>query len=255
MGARRCSEKVRKAEYLFTYRMDRQNTTFAQKFASVRPLILPALAFAILLIVLIIGINQIGADNIRTTIEQAGPFAPLLFITARVTTYVIAPLTTGPILFLSGIIFEPILAILYSLFAEALGGAINFWIARLLGRRVVLKLVGTDGIARVDQFTSQLASWQMLAYGRLFLFSIWDFLSYAAGFTAVSFRPFLIVSIVVGLIPVSAAVLFGSALTGDSALLPLYALVAVASLLPLLFQKRIKRWLRIPEEKGRMRTD
>ncbi len=219
-------------------------------FARVRPLIVPALAFAVVLTVLIVGIKAVGAENIRAAIEQAGPFAPLLFIAARVTTYVVAPLTTGPILFLSGIIFEPIPAILYSLFAEVLGGAINFWIARLFGRRVVLRLVGADGMARVDQFTAQLASWQMLAYARLFLFSIWDFLSYAAGFTAVSFRPFLIVSVVVGLIPVSAAVLFGSALTGDSGLLPLYALVAVASLLPLLLQKRIRRWLRIPEEKG-----
>jgi uncharacterized membrane protein YdjX (TVP38/TMEM64 family) len=107
-------------------------------------------------------------------------------------------------------------------------------------------------MARIDRFTGQLSNWQMLAYGRLFLFSIWDFLSYAAGVTSVAFRTYLIVSIVVGLIPVSAAVLFGSALAGDDALLPLYVLVGAASLLPLLLHKHIKRWLRIPEaaEKG-----
>ena len=155
------------------------------KRSSWLPVILAGLAFIGITGALIWAIEAIGLERIREVIESAGPLAPLAFIAIKITTYVFAPLNSGPIQFSAGILFGLLPGTLYVLIGEVIGGSISFWIARTLGRTVVRRFVGEAGMARVDQFYHQVGGWRGLLYARLFLFSIYDFISYAAGFTPV----------------------------------------------------------------------
>src|SRR5690606_5269575 len=129
-----------------------------------------------------------------------------------------------------------------ALIGAVVGGGISFSSARPLGRWVGRGLVGKAGMARVDQFYQQVGGWRGLLYARLFLFSIYDFISYAAGFTPLRYKSYLLVSIFAGFIPTFVAVALGTALTEErSQFILLYAVVAVLCVVPLLLH-RSARW-------------
>lgn len=218
----------------------------AERSKSLRALIPGVVAFVVVTGALLIAVNQLGADGIRQAIERAGPFAPLVYIVVKAVTYTVAPLSSGPIQLFAGVLFGLIPGTLYTLLGEVIGGSINFWLARRFGRAVVTRLVGAEGMERVDRFVNQIVDWKTLIYGRIFLFSIYDFISYAVGFSKLHYRTYLIISIVVGFIPTFIAALLGTALTDERGnFLVIYGIVAVLSIVPLVFQKRIRRWLKL----------
>lgn len=202
--------------------------------------------FATITILMIVGINAVGADNIRRFIEDAGVLAPLAYILIKAATYVFAPLTSGPIQLSAGIMFGLVGGTVYTMIGEVLGGSISFLIARRYGRQMVMRFVREDGLQRVDDFVRQIVDWKTLSYARLFLFSIYDFISYAVGLSTLPYRTYFIVSATVGIIPTLIAVAIGSSMTetrGEIVLL--YIGVAVVSALPLIFQKQLRKWLKM----------
>ena len=218
----------------------------SQPARSLRALIPGAVAFIALTVALIVGISVIGLDHIRATIASAGPLAPLIYIFIKILTFVVAPLSAGPLQLSSGILFGLFPGAIYTLIGETIGGSINFWLARRFGRPVVEHLVGRDDMPRVDKFVSEIVDGKTLIYARLFLFSIYDFISYAVGFSTLSYRSYLIISLIVGFVPSFVASLMGTMITTErNSLFVVYALVAVGSILPLIFQKRIRRWLKL----------
>lgn len=225
-----------------------------QSESSKRRSLLTLIAIGIMFILvtggMIWGINAIGVETIRETIASAGPFAPLLYIVIKAATYVFAPLTSGPIQVGAGIIFEPFWGIVYTVIGEAIGGSVAFLIARRFGRPVVKRLLGDDGLARVETFVSQIVDWKTLLYARIILFALFDFISYAAGFSRVRYRTYLIIALTAGTIPTAVAVLLGSAWTENSNFLLIYGLLAVACIVPLLLNKPIRRLLKMDVNAG-----
>lgn len=214
------------------------------------PLIFAGIGFLVVTGLLIGAIQLIGLENIRAFIEQAGIFAPLIYIAIKAATYVFAPLSSGPLQLSAGVMFGFWQGTLYTLIGEVIGGSISFLIARRYGREVVRRFVRDDGLQKVDDFVNQIVDWKTLIYARLFLFSIYDFISYAVGLTRLPFRTYLWVSTVIGAIPTAIAVGLGSTLTeGNSEVVLLYVLIAVASAIPLIFQKRIRHWLKLDTPK------
>ncbi len=216
------------------------------KKSSLLPLIGAVVGFVVLTVTLIIAIQVIGAERIRALIEEAGVFAPLAYILVKALTFVFAPLSSGPIQFSAGIMFGLIPGTIYTVIGEVIGGSISFFIARRFGREVVRRFVREEGLRRADEFAGQIVDWKTLSYARLFLFSIYDFISYAVGMTRLPFRTYLIVSATVGIIPTLVAVALGSSMTETRVeVVALYVGIAVVSALPLIFQKQLRRWLKI----------
>ncbi len=207
-----------------------------------------AVGFVVVTGVLLVGIHVVGLERLRAMIESAGALAPLLYIAIKVVTFVVAPLSSGPIQLSAGVLFGLVPGTVYTLLGELIGGGINFWLARRYGHPVVRRLVGEQDMPRVESFVSGLVDWKTLLYARLFLFSFYDFISYAAGFSRLRFRHYLIVSIFGGIPTTFIAVLLGTGLTSDSFLL-IYGVIAIVSLIPLLLQKRLRRWLKLDEPK------
>lgn len=217
-----------------------------QQRKSLRALLPGAIGFVALTLALIIGIRAVGVDRLRETLESAGVFAPLVYIGIKIVTYTIAPLSSGPLQLFAGAMFGLIPGTLYTLIGEIIGGSLNFYLARRFGRPVVTRLVGADDMPRIDRFVQQIVDWKTVLYARVFLFSVYDFISYAVGFSTLPYRTYAILSAVGGILPTFVATLLGTMLTTEqNNLLMIYALLAVVSVIPLLFQKHIRRWLRI----------
>jgi uncharacterized membrane protein YdjX (TVP38/TMEM64 family) len=217
-----------------------------EKAKALRALLPGLIVFVVVIVALTVGINAIGLERIRAVIDSAGIFAPLVYIAFKVITFVVAPLSSGPIQLFSGVLFGLIPGTLYTLIGEVIGGSINFWLARRFGRPVVERVVGKDGMPRIDRWINQIMDWKTLLYARIFLFSIYDFISYAVGFSRLTFRTFLIITTVAGIIPTFVSALLGTTLTEESSgLVVVYVLLGIASIVPLVFQKRIRRWLKL----------
>lgn len=213
----------------------------------VREIIIGGVGFLLFLTILTIGINAMGVDNLQQFIRDAGPFAPLVYIGIKTLTYVIAPLSSGPIQVVAGTLFDSVwLGVLYTLIGEVLGGSISFWIARRFGRPVVLRFIGKNGMIQVETFyQDRLGGWMSLAVARIILFSVWDFLSYALGLAKpVRFSTYLLISIIVGFFPTFLFVWLGDTAIQDSrAMVMIYSLVAILILIPVLARRPINRLL------------
>ena len=220
-----------------------------QPSISPRTIIIGIVSFAFVTIVMIAFIEWMGVEYLRERIDEAGPLAPLAYILIKTTTYVFAPLSSGPIQLSSGVLFDILPATLYTLIGEVLGGTISFLIARHLGRPAVRRFVGEEGTQRVDGFVKELGGWRALVYARLFLFAIYDFVSYAAGFTTtITLRQYLLVSIIFGTIPTFLFVAAGASLGGDRRiLLVMYALIGILSIVPYVFTRLRHRNRRVSQ--------
>lgn len=215
--------------------------TQAKQF-SLRAVLPGIVSFCIVVGVIVYILNTIGLDRLQQIILESGPIAPLIYIGVRILTIIAAPLTSGPIQMFAGVVFGFVPGVIYSLIGETIGGSINFWIARKLGRPVVERIVGTDGMEKVEKFYQQNTSIWTLIYARVFLFSIYDFISYAVGLTPVRYRQYLLVSAVFGAIPISVGVLVGTKLTElGSGMMFLFAGLGLICLIPLLLYRPIRR--------------
>jgi uncharacterized membrane protein YdjX (TVP38/TMEM64 family) len=221
---------------------------FEREKVSPKAVIVGLISFVAITVLLTVGIERIGPERIRAFMDQAGPLAPLVYIGVRALTYIIAPLSSGPIQFAAGVMFGLWQGTLYSIIGEVIGGSVNFWIARTLGRPVVARFVGKDGMGKVEQFYNQVGQPAMLIYARLFLFAVYDFISYAAGLTKLKYRHYLIITIIAGFVPTFIAVYVGSNLTGNPQnLLLMYAALGVFGIAAFALYGHVRRWLKLDQ--------
>lgn len=178
---------------------------------STRSLLLGGGAFLALLTGLYLLVQSIGLAELQAAIESAGIWAPLIFIGIKALTFTFAPLSAGPIQFASGLLFGVLPGTLYSVLGELLGGTVNVLIARFFGRRLVVRFVGAAAMQKVDGFYERhLNDWKSLLAARVLLFSVYDFISYAVGFSQIRVPVYVVVSFVGGLPPTLLFVLVGS---------------------------------------------
>lgn len=120
-----------------------------------------------------------------------------------------------------------------------------FWIARSLGREAVEKLCSKTGLATIERFFERHGD-QSVLIARLLPFVSFDFVSYFAGLTSMSFKGFMIAT-GIGQLPATIVYSYvGGMLTGGAkmlvtALLILFALVALAVLARQLYREHASR--------------
>jgi len=211
---------------------------------SIRSIVFTGLGFVVFITVMALAINAIGIEQLQAMIADAGIFGPLIYIAIKAATYVVAPLTSGPIQVFAGTLFDSLwLGVLYTLIGEVIGGSVSFFIARRFGRPAVARFVGKDGMKQVDDFyQNRMGGWRSLAIARVLLFSVWDFLSYACGLAPIRYRTYFLVSVILGFFPTLFFVSLGDRLTNDPTLLPIiYGIVGVMIVIPIIFRKQIEK--------------
>ncbi|MFA5933285.1 MAG: VTT domain-containing protein [Microgenomates group bacterium] len=158
----------------------------------------PLLATLVLILGLYLLSSLIPEENIQKMIIEAGIFAPIVYVMFTLITYIIAPLSTTPLIFVGFRMFGQEI-IVWHMLATVLASVTNFWIARKLGRGLVIRLVGKSAINQIDKLAGEYGL-QTLFVLRVFQGGIHDFISYAAGLTSIKFWPYFIIS-TIGMIP------------------------------------------------------
>jgi len=180
--------------------------SFAQLFRNLASKPLPRSVIIALLVALAISAVSIllvelfdGATKMRSWIEHAGAWAPLVYVGLKASTYVIAPLSGTPVKLAGGVLFGFWEGAALSLTGDALGASLNFWIARLFRDRGITRFAGRKAIKQIDELTEHVGGWRALLAARLVLSSLYDFISYAAGISSLRFREFFLVTVLAGI--------------------------------------------------------
>jgi uncharacterized membrane protein YdjX (TVP38/TMEM64 family) len=192
-------------------------------------LIIVVVAFSVLTLVAVEATG--GAQKFRAMVEGAGIWAPLVYVLLKASTYVIAPLSGTTVKLASGALFGVWDGMVLSLLGDTLGGTLNYWIARTLGRKGVSKFAGKKALHQVDATAERVGGWKVLLGARLLLSPIYDFISYAAGLARFSFTQFLLVTFVGG-IPISIVFAFlGDATVTNGGVMNVFIALSVILLL------------------------
>src|SRR6476659_9126443 len=86
---------------------------------------------------LLLGAHLISMQHARERIVNAGVYGPLVLILLKAATNIIAPLGGNPIYLSAAPLFGFTLGFVYLLIGDLLGYATSFFLARMIGRRVV----------------------------------------------------------------------------------------------------------------------
>ena len=137
-------------------------------------------------------------DTIRSVMHDAGSWGVVLLIFCLWITNVVAPLSGSPFLFAGFYLYGQI-SVFYAFIAAVIASISNFWIARIWGRGIVVKLAGEESLKKIDHLSKNYGV-QTLFVFRLFLKEFHDVISYAYGLTNISFKDYFMVS-TAGMIP------------------------------------------------------
>ena len=149
---------------------------------------------------------------------QYGPAAAVVSFLLMVFQSVIAPLPAFLITIANANLFGWWQGAILSWASAMAGAALCFWIARVVGREVVEKLAGKNGIRQMEEFFQRHGT-QSVLIARLLPFVSFDWVSYFAGLTSMRFWSFFWAT---GLGQLPATIVYsyvGGMLTGGAKLL------------------------------------
>ena len=185
-------------------------------------------------------------ERITGWLQQAGPWAPPIFMALMATSVVISPIPSLPLDIAAGATFGPMLGTAYAVFGAEIGAIASFLIGRMLGQEVLTKLLRTN-VAFCERCSDRhLAIFVLLA--RLVPLFSFDVISYGAGLTNMSLRTFALATFV-GMIPPTFALTYAGSQVASGAWLMMVsglAMVAMMVLLPkLVLRYPTARWVRL----------
>ena len=155
--------------------------------------------FVFTVVILLAGELLGGTEKLRELIEQAGAWAPIVYVMVKASTYIFAPLSGASIELTAGALFGVWTALLLSTAGNAIGGSINYLVARTLGRKGIEFFAGKKALTQVDHAAERVSNWKALLVARVALSPIYDFVSYAAGLVRVPYWQYILITVFVGL--------------------------------------------------------
>ncbi|MGL6201998.1 MAG: TVP38/TMEM64 family protein [Lachnospiraceae bacterium] len=200
------------------------------------------------------GLNEIVAMFASGDFEVVGDFVKSYGVYAAAVSFLLmlfqsvaAPLPAFLITFANANLFGWWQGAILSWTSAMAGAALCFYIARVLGRDVVVKLTSKAGLESIDKFFDKHGR-QSILIARLLPFMSFDIVSYAAGLTSMSFGSFFIAT-GIGQLPATIVYSYvGGMLTGGARLLVtglliLFALSVLVVLLRQIYLERQKKKL------------
>lgn len=148
----------------------------------------------------------------KESVQKAGVGAPVVFVLAKASTIVFAPLSGGFLYPLAGTLFGFGRGLGLVVLGDAVGGAIAFWISRSFGRTAVERMLGQD-TSKLGRLLELIGTIRGFFIARVIFIMSQDLMSYAAGLTRLHFIPFFVIHVGLGLIPSALLAWSGSLLT------------------------------------------
>jgi len=166
-------------------------------------------------------------SEVKQFISSYGAYAAAISFALMVLQSIVAPLPAFVLTFANANLFGWWQGAILSWSSAMAGAAVCFYIARILGRDVAEKLTSKAGLSQIDEFFEKYGNNTILIC-RLLPFVSFDYVSYAAGLTSMSFWDFFLAT-GIGQLPATIVYSYvGGFLTGGARLFMLGLLIMFA---------------------------
>ncbi len=166
--------------------------------------------------------------DIGDWLDKAGPWAPLVYIGAMIVAIIASPIPSVPLDIAAGLTFGLFWGTIYTLIGAEIGAVIAFLIARRLGRPRLARRLSPEAMGHIDDLSARVGLKVIIVMRLLPAFNF-DWVSYAAGLTAISLPRFAIATLIGMTPPVIAITAVGSTYA-DSPVLSISILVVLVVL-------------------------
>ena len=152
--------------------------------------------FLLIMVFLVSGIflEYFPEKKIEEIISDAGYSGSVIIILFIALSEIIAPVPGSPVVLASLAIFGWNKTLIYSFVGLIIAVVINFWLSRIFGRNIVLKMFGNKYLEQIDLFTNKQGKTALLI-GRTIGYPFSDFISYASGLTNIKFSTYFVISL------------------------------------------------------------
>ena len=133
----------------------------------------------------------IKEEALREFIVSSGAWAPIVFILAKISTVVIAPLSGAFIYPLAGILFGTKLGLMYVAIADFIGYSTAFFISRLLGRKKVEKFFEQSEAGTLHKIVSIVGTPKGFFTACFLFFPVPELLAYGGGLSRLPYKYFV----------------------------------------------------------------
>ena len=151
---------------------------------------------------------HLDEQQIVAWIEDRGALGPIVYILLLASTVIFTPLPSVVVDIAGGLAFGTFFGTIYTLAGGMLGATVNFYVARWLGRHFVERKLGRQAMAQIDGLADRMGG-KLIFLTRLIPLFNFDWVSYAAGLTRISFKTYAIASLLGMLLPVIGIVYVG----------------------------------------------
>lgn len=169
------------------------------------------LVFGVLFDLLFGRVISLRPEAIEERLNGFGIWGPIVFVLLMTTAVVISPIPSVPLDIAAGLAFGLVWGTIYVLIGAELGAVIAFLLARRVGRPWVERRLPESVVGRVDALTARTGA-RAIFVMRLIPAFQFDWVSYAAGLTALPLRTFAIATLLGMTPPVVAIVAVGATL-------------------------------------------
>lgn len=118
-------------------------------------------------------------------------FAPLIYIVFQTASVLVVPVPSAILATAGGAIFGFWQAVPYTTFAWIVGTSINFFIARILGRLFLQRMMRKEELALIDRFADSIG-WKLIFFSWFIPGGTADVAGYAAGLTKMTYWKYFI---------------------------------------------------------------
>ena len=198
------------------------------------------------ILVIVILAFFIDMGSLRVWVEKVGIWGPIVFILLKISTVVVAPLSGSPLYPLAGLIFGFWPGILYIAIGDFIAHTSTFYISRIFGQKIVLKLLSDTEEGILARIVNHISDTRGFFHACLTFFAIPEVLSYGAGLSRLSYLKFIGILMPLLIMVASILVFFGSILKPDSESIFVALIIPVLGVLAViiggtLFMKSIRK--------------
>ena len=170
--------------------------------------------FFIFLVVAIVVMHYFSIDTLRGWVDSFGVFGILIFILAKTSALVFAPINGTPIYLVGWIAYGPVWGFFWSIVGDTLGAIISFFLARKIGRVWVDKIFSGHEEGIIKKILNMFSTKKGIVYGHVLCAAFPDILNYAAGLSKTSLRTYLAIHIPFNIVGILGVMYFSDIILG-----------------------------------------
>lgn len=175
-------------------------------------------------------------EIIQGYLEINVALSAVLSIFLRTLSVIIAPIPGTPLDIINIALFSGVAGFIYAMVSIIIGSSVNFWIGRRFGLPVLGNFIPLDKVELWQSRINEKSTYAGVTFIRIITIPIFDYLSYVAGLTKMSYWKFILTTTLSAGLPMALFYYFGGIVLGKE-LYPAIILIAPFFIISSLFHK------------------